>query len=734
MVRLSKSSAKAPQSPNCTQKKAARKKGSATPKAALADVQKCKDLGIETHLQANNTRANYAGHIRRGRQWLASYSKTPAISESERGDIASDDLLIPMPSSPASFDMHSDNDAHDDPAFKDAFDRIPNRCSHKALALFMSLKGFHENLSKTTIESIRSAFKKMWDLSDGDTYRGKWHFDEARQRWEGNPADSADVYDMLSSIKHKASAEGGDRTHSMAMMKDYMDRVLRWHQAACPLEIALHMIEKTMSGAQPSDLHLDFETRKQLTQHLEQIALAASGWTLWTRCDLCFKLIKLQRKDITLDVTMLDGVLKSYLVNEMLTVSDRASYFEIFLSNRKGWQKKVDKGQWEVDLRSNHYKIYPRPEMLACDNFFWMLVWIKWLEFFHYGRTLHPNDFLFPVMGANSVVHPRQPISHDTVQKWINESTAGAGILGNFSTHCFRCGGAQYWFMFAPVGQRWTLAKVRWWGGWAEGEHRDTLVRYLLDELHAYETNYSDALAPISRGADVSLAGEHALARPASTEELRMVHASVAADVNCLRNDISSVNNSLRSLTNVVVQAACTTATALQHPDSSRFSVVSDLSCTETPSPPYAPPPLILSRPVASKITTSHSTHVKASSPSARITSRQLPTPGLVIPRVPVLCPNGTTNPKTKSWKDIVTHWLVGDPDQGLTTPLKDWPREWYQGANRQFASKYHQRATIALEFINQYDSNEAHFLAAYPEAELGHTQLLKAVNKAHTA
>ncbi|KAG2091356.1 uncharacterized protein F5147DRAFT_840840 [Suillus discolor] len=64
----------------------------------------------------------------------------------------------------------------------------------------------------------------------------------------------------------------------------------------------------------------------------------------------------------------------------------------------------------------------------------------------------------------------------------------------------------------------------------------------------------------------------------------------------------------------------------------------------------------------------------------------------------------------------------------------EDSDREWYQGANRRFASKYHQRATIALEFINQYKSNEARFLTAYPEAELGHTQLLKAINKARTA
>ncbi|KAG2039432.1 hypothetical protein BDR03DRAFT_980921 [Suillus americanus] len=200
-----------------------------------------------------------------------------------------------------------------------------------------------------------------------------------------------------------------------------------------------------------------------------------------------------------------------YLANETLTLSRCTSYFEIFLANQKGWQKKVDKGQWEADLRSNHYKIYPHPDVPACDSFFWMMIWIKWLKSFHYGCTLLPNDFLFPAMSAN-----------------------GAGIRGNFSTHCFRRGGAQYWFMFAPVGQRWTLAKVHWWGGWADGEH--------------------------------------------------------------------------------------------------------------------------------------------------------------------------------------------------------DWPWEWYQGANRRFASKYHQRATIALEFINQYESNEARFLAAYPEAELGHTQLLKAINKARTA
>ncbi|KIJ06945.1 hypothetical protein PAXINDRAFT_45298, partial [Paxillus involutus ATCC 200175] len=54
----------------------------------------------------------------------------------------------------------------------------------------------------------------------------------------------------------------------------------------------------------------------------------------------------------------------------------------------------------------------------------------------------------------------------------------------------------------------WPLAKVRWWGGWAESEHHNTLIRYLLNELYYYETDHSDSMGPISREADQSLAGE----------------------------------------------------------------------------------------------------------------------------------------------------------------------------------------------------------------------------------
>ena len=136
----------------------------------------------------------------------------------------------------------------------------------------------------------------------------------------------------------------------------------------------------------------------------------------------------------------------------------------------------IDAEDLLIWLLGNHYQLYPQPQLPASDCFLWLSVWMRWLEVYHYGRELDPGDCLFPSMGASGVVQPREPLSHDTVQKWINEATTGAGIRGSFSTHCFRRGGAQYRFMFAPVGERWTLAMVRWWGGWAENEHVRTII------------------------------------------------------------------------------------------------------------------------------------------------------------------------------------------------------------------------------------------------------------------
>ena len=93
-------------------------------------------------------------------------------------------------------------------------------------------------------------------------------------------------------------------------------------------------------------------------------------------------------------------------------------------------------------MPGTHYQVYPQSDLPGSDCFVWLLVWIKWLEVFHYERELEPDDCVLPVMGVNGVMQPCELLSHDTVQKWIHEATLGAAIQGSFSTHCFWRGGA----------------------------------------------------------------------------------------------------------------------------------------------------------------------------------------------------------------------------------------------------------------------------------------------------
>lgn len=64
------------------------------------------------------------------------------------------------------------------------------------------------------------------------------------------------------------------------------------------------------------------------------------------------------------------------------------------------------------------------------------------------------------------------------------------------------------------------------------------MSNYLLDELRTYESGYSDALAPFPQDADKSLAGEAALIRTPTIEELQMAHVSYIGSIHEMRNEI----------------------------------------------------------------------------------------------------------------------------------------------------------------------------------------------------
>ena len=47
---------------------------------------------------------------------------------------------------------------------------------------------------------------KCLDSDGSGTFRGKWHYNEVRGQYEGNPVKSVDVSDTVASIRHKINA------------------------------------------------------------------------------------------------------------------------------------------------------------------------------------------------------------------------------------------------------------------------------------------------------------------------------------------------------------------------------------------------------------------------------------------------------------------------------------------------------------------------------------------------
>ncbi|KAG0703100.1 hypothetical protein DFH29DRAFT_998728 [Suillus ampliporus] len=527
-----------------------------------------------------------------------------------------------------------DGDAYEDPTFRDALEEIPNQHSDKALALFISYKCFHENNGQSTCDGIHAAFKKYWE-----------------------------------------------------------EVILTWIHKHHPRETYTGLVRMLLEGDKSAMVNLTLELRTSITRVVMYQAFSTTAWNLWTRC---FELIKLKRKDLTIDLSEVGVAFGKYLCNKTPSIKDLHAHFEVFLSNRKGWQWKVDKGLKEADLRSNRYKIYPQPDIPGCDCFFWMLLWLALLERIHYNGKLEPDDFVFPAISSNGIVHRGEHISHDAVQAWIDEATTGAGIPrgagDSFTTHTYRRGGAQWRWMFAPVSERWTLARVRWWGSWAENKNRDTLIRYLLDELSTYENDHSNALCPTQNEADGSLLGEHQLVKPVCSQDLQLMQQYITADVADLQSDVRILTNTLVSRRNGQPCSAVVHQPLVQRP----LCASTSLPCE---SPTFIPQQTVPAS--APSRTLNPITNNSAS--AANFSSRPLPEKGLDIPNLPVRCADGSYAPKKDSWKYIVQHWTEADPAHGLHVALRDWPAEWLRGKNKAiFGSKYHQRALIALEFLEQ--------------------------------
>ncbi len=104
----------------------------------------------------------------------------------------------------------------------------------------------------------------------------------------------------------------------------------------------------------------------------------------------------------------------------------------------------------------NTYNIY-KQDAHAMDMYTHLLHWLEILKF-ELGRPLGDDDYIFPFIGNNGIINPKQAIQHQFVQNLLNEFTKATGVNKYFTTHSLRRGGAQYRLMYAPIGKRWSLS------------------------------------------------------------------------------------------------------------------------------------------------------------------------------------------------------------------------------------------------------------------------------------
>ena len=107
----------------------------------------------------------------------------------------------------------------------------------------------------------------------GDKYRGRWKYDDAKREWIGNPAKSATVKDMLDACKNKDGE--GERKRSRAISVEDMRKLHDNYLKNYPV---------TASDASCNlDKPLNAEVIKKRATYLHFNAMSTLAFIIWMR-------------------------------------------------------------------------------------------------------------------------------------------------------------------------------------------------------------------------------------------------------------------------------------------------------------------------------------------------------------------------------------------------------------------------------------------------------------------
>ncbi|KAJ3759479.1 hypothetical protein EV360DRAFT_69470 [Lentinula raphanica] len=541
----------------------------------------------------------------------------------------------------------SGQSAADTEGLAHGFDSI-SKYTPMALRLLTAYKCDHQGNKFSTAEGIRSAFKDYFERVLG--CQGEfWKFNSHSHEWEGNPVFETDYRTYYESLKNR---ENRTSTFTQALPMLPAD-----------LKILFAYLDSS-SGCREFTL----------TQCLYFKAFASAAFNLWTRTRND-ELIHFMVKDLKLGLVSETGV----------------PYIEFRLIFRK-----TNKDPNKVQA----YHIPPDLSHPEFDCYTHMTAWIDHLRTL-LQRPLLNTDYVFPGIASTGQLKFGENTSRMGVENLLESIVEASGLMegrsGKFTTHCFRRGGAQYRFMWAD--HKWSLKAVKWWGGWSSNENVGTIMRYLLDELMAYEEGFTDIMMPDSSPArhESFMGSSNNMAEPISRQDILSLEYRMTAKFENIAKSWSVTPPATPHGCRVLHSAAMTQA---------------DTNLIPATPTMQGPPPNGVQRPS----TTPNSVRRPGTPPQA---SSQ-PSPSRI--------------PEVHSLDDVVRYWEEGDIRRGLVTPLKDWKKLFDPKEYKSEAVKLSNIRFVYEEFAGQHGGSYDSFETAFPDLRFQYTKLLLAIRKARKA
>ena len=363
--------------------------------------------------------------------------------------------------------------------------------------------------------------------------------------------------------------------------------------------------------------------------------------------------------------------------------------------------------------KANLYEIHDNPDEPAAHVLRPLDNWLSFVKSCSFQQMADdPEALVFPEFDAAESPKFDTYWNDRSFQRIFKTVIIGSGILvqrwgtGTFSSHSLRRGCAQHRAMHPNPRKRWTLAAVRWWGGWNPSESNDVLMRYIIEAHDRQQNYYGDSMDPYR--AITSL--NHPVNAPngpdpENTARLGDIHLLEQQTQLSILELRQSVEKQIGMLANLVQGLAISLTSG-----NVRFGL-------QAPLPRDAPPPTPPSPSSSPEVPDEPESAGPVASGAPPPDDVPPPIPPIQLPYRPQVPGKPPPIPKANNVREAIRQCEVADPPFH-PFPLKDWPtlnREWPK--YRAVAVKWKNRMSLYQAFKEYANSDWFEFARLFGTA-----------------